>query len=366
MIARQKVFFVLTALILGACTARGPLLDVPPGTPPGESVEIFVATNRSDFLHKAERGRSETTRHFRYEIRVPTGHVPGTLNLPGWRADPDRHFLTESAVEFPTEADFSRSIKTHLSQRPVGDQTIFVYIHGFNNSFAEGLVRHAQLDHDLDSPGVSVHFSWPSAASPLGYAHDRDSVLYSRDALESLLRAMPRARGKIVLVAHSMGSQLAMETLRQIEISSPGWGERNLGGVVLFSPDIDLDVFRQQAARIGPLPQPFLVFTSNRDHILNLSATLSGEENRLGSVANAEDLADLEITLMNVSDFSEGVGHFNVGDSPTLITILRRLARLGGTFGEGQGRTDIVPGTILTVRNVTEIILSPLSALEGQ
>jgi len=365
-VTRKSIFLCLFALVLAACTARGPLLNVPPDAPSSDSVDIFVATNRTEFLSKTELGRSTTTRHFRYELRVPTDHVAGTLSLPGRRADPDRHFLTQSAVEYPSQDAFSRQIRAELAQRPTNEQTIFVYIHGFNNSFAEGIVRHAQLDHDLDSPGVSVHFSWPSAASPLGYAHDRDSVLYSRDALESLLRGLPSARGKIVLVAHSMGSQLAMETLRQVEIASPGWGKRNLGAVILFSPDIDIDLFRQQAARIGPLPQPFLVFASKRDHILNLSATLTGEENRLGSVADAQELADLEITLMNVSDFSRGVGHFNVGDSADLISILRRMARMEGAFGEGQGRTDFVPGTILTVRNVTEIILSPLSALDGR
>ena len=367
MTARHKITFFLTALILTACSTRGPLLPVPAETPPSETVDVFVATNRAEFLQQALRGRAEKTRHFRYEIRVPTDHVPGELKLPGRRNAPNTHFLTQSAVEFPSEAGFTRDIRSRLSRLPASDRTIFVYIHGFNNSFAEGLVRLAQLEHDLDLPGVAVHFSWPSAASPLGYAYDRDSVLYSRDALESLLRSMPETRGRIVLVAHSMGSHLAMETLRQIEIASPGWGKRRLGGVLLFSPDIDLDVFRQQAARIGPLPQPFAVFISDRDHILNLSATISGEESRLGTLSDAEELADLEITLMNVSDFSEGVGHFNVGDSPALINILRQLARFDSSFdGEGQGRTDLIPGTILTVRNVTEIILSPLSVLDAQ
>ena len=367
MVTRRKTFFFLTALVLSACTVRGPILPVPPDTAAGETVEVFVATNRSDFIRETLRGRSEESRHFRYEIRVPTNHVPGRLSLPRGRADPDRHFLSESAVEFPTEGDFARNIQSRLSRLPSGDRQIFTYVHGFNSSFEQGVMRLAQLEHDLELPGVSVHFSWPSAASPLGYAYDRDSALYSRDALEGFLRALPETQDGIILVAHSMGAHLAMETLRQIEIATPGWSEKHLGGVILVSPDIDLDVFRQQAARIGDLPQPFVIFVSERDHVLNLSATISGETNRLGTLSDPTELADLEITLMDVSGFSEGAGHFTVASSPALINILRQLTRFDRSFrNEGAGNTALIPGTILTVRNVTEIILSPLSAIESQ
>lgn len=367
MIAPRKTLIFLTVLVLSGCTARGPIQSVPPGTEAGETVEVFVATNRSDFLRETLRGRSEETRHFRYQIRVPADHVPGRLSLPRGRADPDRNFLAESAVEFPSEGDFSRNIQSRLSRLPSGDREIFTYIHGFNSSFEQGVMRLAQLEHDLELPGVSVHFSWPSAASPLGYAYDRDSALYSRDALEDFLRALPYTPDGIVLVAHSMGAHLAMETLRQIEIATPGWSEKHLGGVILVSPDIDLDVFRQQAARIGRLPQPFVIFVSERDQVLNLSATISGETNRLGTLSDPAELADLEITLMDVSGFSEGVGHFNVGNSPALINILRQLTRFDRSFrNEGAGNTALIPGTILTVRNVTEVILSPLSAIESQ
>ena len=59
MTARHKITFFLTALILTACSTRGPLLPVPEDTPPGETVDVFVATNRAEFLQQALRVRRQ-------------------------------------------------------------------------------------------------------------------------------------------------------------------------------------------------------------------------------------------------------------------------------------------------------------------
>ena len=351
------IFFVL---ILAACVPRLPVASVPEGTPEGTATMVYVATNRSDIESRPARGRGETTRHFRYQVRIPEAHTPGKLAMPTSTPDPARHFMALKAEEFRGQEQFAAAIAQDLARMKVDDRTITLFIHGFNTTYAESVMRMAQLNHDLDLPGVSVEFAWPSANSPLGYAYDRDSTLYSRDALERLLRSLPVTNKRLVVVAHSLGAHLTMETLRQIEIADPGWGARTLGGVVLVSPDIDVEVFRQQVTRISPLPQPFVIFVSNRDAALGLSALISGESGRLGSITDASALADLDIILLDISAF--GSGHFTFGDSPALIPILRRMANLDSSFrDEDRRRTGLIPGTVVTIRNVTEVILSPLS-----
>jgi len=81
---------------------------------------------------------------------------------------------------------------------------------------------------------------------------------------------------KIILVAHSMGARLTMETLRQLELSRPGWSARALDGVLLISPDVNIDVFRSQAARFQTWPEPFVIFASRQDRFLRISAALRG------------------------------------------------------------------------------------------
>jgi esterase/lipase superfamily enzyme len=81
-----------------------------------------------------------------------------------------------------------------------------LFVHGFNTNFAEGVYRQAQLSHDHDVEGPSIHFAWPSAAITADYAYDRESALFSRDGLEAAIEALARANvASYNLVAHSMG-----------------------------------------------------------------------------------------------------------------------------------------------------------------
>ena len=81
------------------------------------------------------------------------------------------------------------------ARRGTGGEAI-IYVHGFNNTFADGVYRIAQLSHDFGFDGVAVHYSWASAGSALGYEFDRDSVLAGRDGLERLIETVPAAGAK--------------------------------------------------------------------------------------------------------------------------------------------------------------------------
>jgi esterase/lipase superfamily enzyme len=137
-------------------------------------------------------------------------------------------------------------------------------------------------------------------------------------------------------------------------------------GVVLISPDIDVEVFRMQARDIGRLPQPFLIFGSDRDRVLRLSALITGQKGRLGSLENIDQVADLDVTYLDVGAFSSGAGHFVAGTSPALIQLLGRIGEVDQAFGgDAAGRTGLLPGLILTTRSATRIILSPVAEITG-
>ena len=60
-------------------------------------------------------------------------------------------------------------------------------------------------------------------------------------------------------------------------------------------------------------------------------------------------------------------GHFNVGNSPSLIKLLGRTGRIAKVLeGDQSGRTGLASGVILTVQNATQIILSPVAAIATQ
>lgn len=366
-------WLALTALasLLAGCADRviAPAVPLPTVS---ESVEnVMVATNRGTNKRGFYTGkRAQGLAYLDLGISIPQNREKGEIVAPGAQPDPSRQFLIARQDSIAGERAFVSQLQRRLAALPSQQREIVLYVHGFNTSFSESVFRAAQLQHDFGLPGVPVVFSWPSDANPLDYAYDRDSALYARDDLESLLRSLHAAGGRrIVVIGHSMGGHLIMESLRQIDIRDPGWSRRALGGVVLISPDIDLSVFKKQAGRIAGLPQPFAVFVSKRDRVLALSARVSGASKRLGTQTDPETVAELPVTLVDVSAFETNgplASHFAPGTSPALISLLLRSAELNRAFRfDRSGQAGLVSSTVITVQNATALILSPGLLLEN-
>ncbi|GHG83056.1 alpha/beta hydrolase [Pseudodonghicola xiamenensis] len=353
---------LMAATGVSACNDRFHAPIVPASEGIGAIEPIFVATQRKpDPTGWFSPARSEETRYLSLDVSIPPGHRKGRIENGFDHPDPQKDFTIAARQDIAGRQAFRAALSRKLRQSPPDRREIVLYIHGYNNSFFDGVFRTAQIMHDFDVPATAVHFSWPSATHPLGYTYDRDSVLFARDGLEQLLYDL-RAVGarRIVVAAHSLGTMLLMETLRQIEIARPGWSKQALGGIILISPDLDIEVFRMQAKRIAGLPQPFAIFTSSRDKALALSARINGAGARLGNLTDPTALGDFPVTIIDVSQFNASNSHFTVGTSPALISLLSDSKTLDVAFqGDRAGRSGLLPGTVLSVRNATQMILSP-------
>lgn len=357
--------FAIVLFLVAACGDRTLVRMAPEAAGIGTSYKTYVATLRT----RTEDGwfsgdRAEKLSYVDVDVSVPPIHQSGKIKYRAAVVDPERQFTITGRKDYSDASAFSAELRRALMRQKPGERDVMLYVHGYNNSFADGVLRSTQLMHDFKLPGVGVHFSWPSAAHPLAYTYDRDSVMFARDALEQFLRQVSNAGpDRIVLVGHSLGSMMVMETLRQIELTSPHWTRRNLGGVILVAPDLDVEVFKQQAKRFDRLPEPFIIFVSERDRALQLSKRVNGDKKRLGLLSNAEEVSDLPVTIVDVSSFADGMGtgHFTLFTSPLLIELMRNSQRLGNTFSrDAGGRTGLLPGTALTVQNATTLILTPL------
>ena len=311
------------------------------------------------------RGRADQASFVRYDISIPAERVVGEVNWPPRSRKPDvaKDFLTLAETRFAAPPEFRGALREALRLR--GQTDAIVYVHGFNNTMAEGVYRVAQMHHDLQVPGLAVHYAWASRGSALGYVYDRDSVLFGRAGFEQLLDQVAASGAKnIVIVAHSMGATLTMETLRQMALRGNQSVLSRVNGVVLISPDLDIDVFRAQARDIGVLPQPFVIFGSKADKVLNLSARISGAPERLGNLEDLSRIADLKVLYFDTEAFDVGAGHFNVGTSPALLKLFAGILGIDQAFrSDARARVGLLPGLVLTVRNATEIVLAPVGAI---
>ena len=365
-------------LVLAGCAGRPEGVMVPGGEPPAgtSTVDLLVATTRAPsgqpgVLFSGERGSQLEMRDIVVSIPPEGNRKVGQVQWPSkLPADPMKDFTTVSI----TPADGVKAGRAWLGRNLPKSRRVLVFVHGFNNRYDDAVYRFAQIVHDSKTDAAPVIFTWPSRASIFDYSYDKESTNYSRDALEDLLRAAiatPHVE-EVTVMAHSMGTWLAVETLRQMAIRD-GRVPKKIQQVILASPDLDVDVFGQQMRSIGKeakdRPQ-FTLFVSRDDRALTLSRRISGNVDRLGQINPAEEpyrtmLENQGITVLDLTALKSGdrLNHGKFAESPEVVRLI------GNRLIDGQAVTDsqvglgerlgaVALGTAQTVGSAASIVVS--------
>lgn len=237
-----------------------------------------------------------------------------------------------------------------------GTRDVLVYVHGFNASFERAALDAARLSDALKFRGDTVLFSWPSRDSVFDYLADRESALWSRDALEDTLEKMisnPTV-GRVHIVAHSMGSMLTVEALRQVHASNRGNMSR-FGAIVFASPDIDVDSFSASVRRLGGLHRQMTVITAQDDRALAISAGLAGGK-RVGR-AEAAALQKLGIEVVDAS----GMGGFLRHDTFLADTGVQKVV-IQAIANAHSGTVNAAPSPFPVFQRNLPVTQQPLAA----
>jgi esterase/lipase superfamily enzyme len=187
---------------------------------------------------------------------------------------------------------------------------VLLYVHGFNQTFETAALDAARLADGISFRGETMLFSWPSKAKLFDYGYDRESAMWSRDALErvlSQLMANPGV-GRIHLVAHSIGTMLSLESLRQIYARHGIAVTEKIGAVIFASPDIDMDVFTSSVERMPPLAPKITVITATNDRALAVAGWIAGGMTRVGAAEKVQ-LEQLGLRVIDAS--AQGFGIIN-------------------------------------------------------
>ncbi|MBB3999827.1 alpha/beta hydrolase [Aureimonas pseudogalii] len=372
---RSAVAAALTLLVpgLAGCAARpyATLQTVGATVPGAHLVDMLVATTRAPspvpgVVFSGERGPGLSVENIVVSIPPDAVRRPGAVIYPRRNpGDPAREFVALKIA--PIEAKGAED----WYQRVAGPKRrVLIFVHGFNSTYEEAVFRFAQISHDTGVNAAPILFTWPSQGSIFGYLYDRESANYSRDSLERIIEdtaARPDV-GEITVMAHSMGSWLTMEALRQTAIRR-GRLPAKLTNVILASPDLDVDVFQEQLDEIGPERSRITIFTSKDDRALLVSRRLAGGVQRLGAVdlTKPEVQATFERRGIDVVDLTgvragDGLNHTKFAESADVVqSIGRRLiagdrvsdSRLGlgetigaAAIGTAQGVGSAISATV--------------------
>lgn len=372
----KRVIFIALTLTLAGCGGRleGVMKPVGPVSIQGATpVSMLVATTRQPsgdpaILFNGERGTS--LKIDAVTISIPPdknrkiGEVQWPKKLP---PDPSKSFTTVSVTPLPTERDG----RNWLRKNSFNKHRVLVFVHGFNNTYEDSVYRFAQIVHDSKTDVVPVLFTWPSRASIFDYNYDKESTNYSRDALEDLLTRVSNEPGvtDVTVMAHSMGSWLAVEALRQMAIRH-GRVNAKIANVILASPDLDVDVFKSQFVSLGPKHPHFTIFVSRDDRALSISRRISGNVDRLGQINAAQEpyrsaLEAAGVTVIDLTKLKTGdqLNHGKFAESPQVVRLIGDRLLSGQTvtdsnvgFGEALGAVAI--GTSSTIGQVASSAIS--------
>lgn len=189
----------------------------------------------------------------------------------------------------------------------IGRRDVLIYVHGFNQNFETAVLDAARLSDGLKFPGATMMFSWPSKNSMLNYIYDRESAMWSRDALEEMLDQLitEPSIGTIHIVAHSMGTMVTVESLRQLYDRRGASMTNRFGAVILASPDIDMDSFTSSVSRLGGFSRNLTVLTVANDRALGAMRDMAGGVTRVG-IAEKGRLEALGVRVIDASDYAGG------------------------------------------------------------
>ena len=296
---------------------------------------------------------------------MPTAAAPATTPPPA--AAPTS---APAGASLREELDFDyraalNELSAHLAQSPVKD--VYVFVHGYNNTFYDSVTTIAQLWHFFGRQGVPLAYSWPAGHGGLlrGYTYDRESSEFTVYHLKTMLRviaACPDVR-RVHIISHSRGTDVATSALRELRLEIGGSRPTGaietrqalkLGTLVLAAPDLDLDVVIQRfvTARIGRLPEQFAMYVCSSDKALGMSNWLFGGAMRLGELRSEtftpEETEDLrraktvqiiDARVSHAGAFGHDYFHSNPAVSSDLILLMRYQLPPGAENGRPLGGT---------------------------
>ncbi len=343
--AHVALITLLVVALLSSCSRAPDLVGIDNPKMPTESIQeatrqkIFITTTRqaTEVVGAFYSGqRAPELGLASVVVSIPPNHVSGDLErAKRMPPDPRTEFAVIEPTVYQSDNAFIRSVNAELAKLPPNDRNILFFVHGYNNTISDSILRLAQFVEDTDYKGVPVLFSWASAAQPVKYVYDLNSALVARPRLLEASRILLKTNVKGAdIFAHSMGSLLMMEAIVAAEQAGVFNASGRLKTVMLAAPDIDIDLFRSQLGQIRKNHQKLYVLTSKDDSALSFSRRISGGVNRVGS-ADSEELAELGVTVIDLSQIedSKSGSHSKFAGSPEVVQLIGQGLNSASRFG---------------------------------
>jgi esterase/lipase superfamily enzyme len=265
-----------------------------PGAAPGSAGQqtIFFATDR------ALENRDNPTLAFGGKSTTALSFGSVKVNLKDGRALDDdlEKVALLTSISHLAKDDFKSALR-----QETGDLAIF--IHGYNNTFADAVRRAATAKADFGLAGPVVVFSWPSDGAAPAYFSDEAALEVTSINFREFLNTIDQVRSpsKTSIVAHSMGSRILLNYFDWAH-GRPEFASREKFKCMLYAAsDVTMLHFQAVRAKLAASAQRVTLYVSSYDRPLYVSETMHSDI-RVGRAVGAAMFIDSVMDSIDASD----------------------------------------------------------------
>jgi esterase/lipase superfamily enzyme len=326
------------------------------------TVRVYYGTNRApsgDPKPAQFYGNARGDLQYGYlDVTIPRVHQEAELETqPRWieytmsvdkATMRTRYVLLDKVAPLPKD-EFARALRDQINGTKSKD--VFIFVHGFNNSFEDAARRAAQLAYDLDFDGTPMLYSWPSQASTTAYTIDEATVGISGRRMADFLDTVVAQSGaqRIHLIAHSMGNRALIEAMQTyLARRAPENRQHVFGQIVFTAPDVDRDYFIDAIQALSGSAERVTLYASDNDYALHSSQIIHGAP-RAGTAGDViVKLAGLDSIDMSAVP-ADMLGHSYFAANSGAIFDMFRLLWRGEAPPQRCGMSNHKPSGTLTV-----------------
>ena len=310
---------------------------------------LWFGTNRKpvdiDNISKGFSGKRDDKLHYGIcQVAVPKSHKIGSTGSPWWKRlitlKDDRLKLQFKSLQILQEELFWANINQELKDHEINERSALVFVHGYNVNFEDAAIRAAQMGFDLQVPGITAFYSWPSQGKLLAYPVDAASIEASEKYMtEFLLNLAEKTHiEKIHIIAHSMGNRGLLRAVQRIISQVQTITNIVFGQIILAAPDVDIDLFKELAKGYGQLAERTTLYISSKDKALATSGLIH-QHDRAGffpPVTVVEGIDTVKVSKIDVTL----LGHGYFADARLVLEDIRDLLINNTSPEQRKGRLE--------------------------
>ncbi len=299
-----------------------------------ECKTVFYATNRNIVSNQDSlsfgKNMDKQIKYGICNVTIPEDHRIGRIERPTifrleFSEDPSKHITIIDNKLFNDENSFHEEINNTMVSKK--NESMLLFVHGFNVSFNDAAYRTAQISYDLEFDGVSMFYSWPSAESIWSYSKDEETsrviVKFFSKIIEDIMKKTRVS--EICFIAHSMGNRILTEALA--EISQSEKYQVKISQIILAAPDIYTEIFEEIIhPKLKKFKGRMTLYASSKDKALIASKLMHGHR-RLGE-SGKNIFVSPEIYTIDASKVDTSLmGHSYYGDNKSIISDIYYLIK---------------------------------------